>query len=74
MCSINDIEVVEKGVHSVWSVDDEGDAQVHKEDYSMEAYYAYYYCDNCGDDWVINSVQTKEQAWKLAKEHLNEEN
>jgi hypothetical protein len=70
-CSLEDVEIIEKGVHSVWSVDENGEAQEHIEDYSMEAYYAYYDCTGCGQDWVINAVQDKEQAFKLVKEHLN---
>ncbi len=69
--SMDDIELVEKGVHSVWSVDDDGDAQDHIEDYSMEAYYAYYDCDNCGGVFDITELG-KDEAWQAVKEHFNE--
>ena len=70
-CTLEDIELTEKGVHSVWRPDENGDADYHIEDWSMEAYYAYYNCTNCGDDWVINAAQDKDTAWKLVKEHIN---
>lgn len=76
-CTLDDIELVEKGVQSVWRPDAEGNADYHIEDYSMEAHYAYYSCTNCGmmfdmerDDFGRIGYE-KEEEWKKVKEHLD---
>jgi hypothetical protein len=71
-CSIDDVEICERGIDEISYVDKDGLPTDHKETYMGEAETAYYYCDDCGEDWVVNAVQSQEQAWKLVKEHLSE--
>lgn len=70
-CELSDLEIVEKGFAEISTVGEDGYPQEHKESDAVEAYTAYYYCNNCGTDWTVTSLQTQEQAWQLAKEHLN---
>lgn len=76
-CTLEDIELTEKGVHSVWRPDENGDADYHLEDYSMEAYYAYYNCTNCGETFDMERDDfgriwhDKDEEWAKVKEHIN---
>lgn len=71
-CTIEDVEVCFKGVEDIYNVSENGEEESLRETYGDESYPSYYYCRGCETDWAINSVQTKEQAFKLAKEHLSE--
>lgn len=71
-CTLDDMEAVYKGVHEVYSVDENGTAMETIETYLQESYLAYYYCNGCSQDWVINVVQDQDKAWELAKAHLVE--
>ncbi len=73
MCSIDSLELVMKGIEEVYDVDDQGQPNNVLQTYLNEAYPSYYNCSNCRQDWMINAVQSQQQAFKLAKEHLNEE-
>lgn len=70
-CKLEDLEVCYKGIHEIYEVDQNGDATHSKEVYGDESYFGYYYCTGCGEDWASTSYQDQQQAWKLAKEHLD---
>ena len=76
-CTLSDIELCEKGVHQIWSVDRNGDPDYLKETYSMESHYAYYYCKNCEETFDTERDDfgrigyEKEEEWKKVKEHLD---
>lgn len=69
-CTLADIELCEKGIQSIWTVDDNGDADYLQTTYSNEAYYAYYYCQSCEGDWAMTPLN-REETWAKVKEHLN---
>lgn len=69
-CTLDDVEIVEKDIHQVLSVDENGEGVEVIETYSMEAFYAYYGCNNCGEVWDITDFGMA-LAWELVKEHLN---
>lgn len=73
LCLLEDMELCERGVDSIWRPDEDGEPAYHLEDYSMEAEYVYYYCNECQQDWVINAVQDRYKAWELVKAHLSKE-
>lgn len=62
----------EKGIQEISFVDESGFRTELKETYLGEAYLAYYYCNGCGTDWVINLMQKQDRAWQLVKEHIDE--
>lgn len=70
-CQLRDLEVCYKGAQQIFGVTENGDATFEKEVYGDETELAYYYCTNCGTDWSVTSAQSPDEAWKLAKEHLN---
>lgn len=70
-CELSDVEIVYKNVETIYKIDEEGEGVELKETYEDESSPKYYYCTNCQTDWIINIVQTKEQAFALVKEHLN---
>lgn len=70
-CSLNDVEICYKGIHEIYTINEDGHEEHLKETYGDESYPAYYYCNGCQQDWVINVMQSQEQAWELVKEHLN---
>ncbi len=71
MCSIEDIEICEKEISEISTVDDDGQPLDHKETDMTGAVFAYYYCDGCQTDWSFTATQTQDRAWELAKEHLD---
>lgn len=71
LCQLSDIEICERGVDEVSFVDEDGNPTDHKETWMGEAEFAYYYCNECGEDWRGTAMQDQAQCWKLAKEHLN---
>lgn len=73
-CELRDIEMCERGIDEISFVDENGFPDEHKETWMESAEFAYYYCTNCQTDWRATAVQDQEQCWKLAKEHLHEEN
>lgn len=73
LCMLEDLELCERGVDRIWRPDEDGEPAYRLEDYSMEAEYVYYYCNECHQDWVINAVQDREAAWELVEEHLSKE-
>lgn len=73
-CTIEDLEICYRNVQEAYTVDEDGTFGEHKETYLMEAEPAYYFCDGCGTDWSVTSVQSIKDAWKLAKAHLAELN
>lgn len=78
--SYEDIELCEKGVHSIWTVDEQGSAMEHLEDYSMEAYYAYYNCTACGETFDTERddfgriYYDMDDTWQQVKEHFDGNN
>ena len=72
-CTINDVELVYKGVHDVYTINEDGEILELKETYGDESYFGYYYCESCGEDWSGTAFQDREQAFKLVKEHLTKE-
>lgn len=71
-CTIQDLELTENNIQEISYVDSNGQPTDHKETYMAEAEFGYYYCNGCGKDWSHTALQTQEKAWKLTKEHLNE--
>ena len=73
-CRIDDIEVCERGVGIISTVDEFGLGEPHmqKEIYGDESYIAYYYCNNCKEGWTADEHNNDPaEAWDKAKEHLN---
>ena len=72
LCRIQDLEICERGIDEISTVDENGAPEFHKETYMGEARFAYYYCDNCTESWSNQDFKTQQEAWEKAKEHLNE--
>lgn len=70
-CRLYDLEVCERNVDKISTVDLDGNPDIEKEIYIDEAYICYYYCNNCTESWSYIDYKTPEEAWKKAKEHLN---
>ena len=73
MCSTNDIEICERGIDKISSVDEFnlGEPHIMIELYEDEARFAYYYCRVCQVSWSNQDYKTQELAWEKVKEHLN---
>lgn len=72
-CDLDDVEICERGVDEISTVDPEGMPERHKETYMGEARFAYYYCNSCTQSWSNQDFDTQEKAWVAVKEHLNGE-
>lgn len=70
-CDISQVELIEKDIETISYVDEDGNAADLKKTEYGGATPAYYWCNGCQRDWVVNSVQSQKQAWKLVKEHLS---
>lgn len=71
-CTIDDVEVCERGVDVIYDVDFYGDSTNYIETWSGDAHYAYYHCRECGESWEIETPSDKEKVWDIVKAHLNE--
>lgn len=71
-CELRDIELCEKGVHTIFDVDDEGNPNHAKESWFGESHFAYYYCDNCNETWDVEDPDNLNKTWVKVKEHLSE--
>lgn len=69
-CTIDDVEVCQRNVDTIWDVNYAGDATNYIQTNSFEGYYAYYHCRECGEVWHI-AGRTRDDTFKLVKEHLN---
>lgn len=67
-CTIDDIQSW-RDFTTMYSVDENGQEMEVVDDTSGD--FKCYYCTGCGQDWAETAVQDQDQAWKLAKEHLN---
>lgn len=74
LCMLEDMEICERGVDRIWRPDEDGEPAYQLEDYSMEAEYVYYYCNECQQDWRITDKLSRDDAWELVKAHLSKEN
>lgn len=70
-CSILDIEICERDIDEISTVDEYGYPDRHKETYMGESRFAYYYCDECTESWSNQEYKTQAEAWDKVKEHLN---
>ena len=71
-CSLSDLEVCERGIDIISTVDDKGQPDIETEVYGDESYICYYYCNNCTESWASSSYgDDHEQAWRDAKGHIN---
>lgn len=70
-CTLDDMEICQKNVQLISDVGFDGYPTNSQQVYHDEAVVAYYYCNECHKDWTVTATQTQEQAWQLAKEHLN---
>lgn len=76
-CTPNDVEICFKGVHEIYTVDEDGQEVESKEVYGDESYPSYYYCLNCQESFNIERDDfgriwyDKEDTWKQVKEHFN---
>ena len=68
-CTLADMQSF-RDFTTMYGVDDDGNEMEVQDDTSGD--FRCYYCTNCGKDWSETAVQSQEQAWKLAKEHLRE--
>lgn len=69
-CTLEDIEICERGIDEISTVDPDGKPFEHKETYMGEARFAYYWCENCTESWSNQDFKTQEEAWEKVKAHL----
>lgn len=71
MCSLEDVEICEKGTAEISYVDSEGFQNGLKETDYNDSHTAYYYCNGCGECFDVDNNQP--EVWEKVKQHLEGE-
>lgn len=72
LCRIQDLEVCERGIDVIYTVDELGEPHMQKEIWGDGSHRAYYYCENCTESWAtVDYSHDPAKTWEKAKEHLN---